>query len=211
MADSVVVVPSCVVSLPSGLPPGDAALAEPMAVAVHACARGGVEPGGRVAIVGGGTIGLCCAVAAQHVGADADIVARHPAQLAAAEQLGIGRDVDRAYDVVVVAAATSTAFDDATRLARRGGTLVFVATTWQPIEVSFLAAQMHELTLVPTFVYGHSSGGRDFDVAAALLAARPEIPAALITHRFPLDDAAHAFAVAADRASGAIKVVLEPE
>jgi threonine dehydrogenase-like Zn-dependent dehydrogenase len=32
----------------------------------------------------------------------------------------------------------------------------------------------------------------------------------VITHRFPLDAAHEAFAAAADRASGAIKVVLEP-
>jgi threonine dehydrogenase-like Zn-dependent dehydrogenase len=52
--------------------------------------------------------------------------------------------------------------------------------------------------------------GHDLDDAAELLAADPEIASTLITHRFPLDDAAEAFRVAADRASGAIKVVMEP-
>jgi threonine dehydrogenase-like Zn-dependent dehydrogenase len=59
-------------------------------------------------------------------------------------------------------------------------------------------------------LYGRHAGGRDADAAAALLAATPELPRALITHRFPLDAAREAFAVAADKKSGAIKVVLEP-
>lgn len=36
-----------------------------------------------------------------------------------------------------------------------------------------------------------------------------EIPAALITHRFPLEDAVEAFRAAGDRSSGAVKVELE--
>jgi threonine dehydrogenase-like Zn-dependent dehydrogenase len=59
-------------------------------------------------------------------------------------------------------------------------------------------------------MYGRVGPSRDVDVAAALLAARPELPEAVVTHRFPLDAAAEAFAVAADRGSGAIKVLLEP-
>jgi threonine dehydrogenase-like Zn-dependent dehydrogenase len=48
------------------------------------------------------------------------------------------------------------------------------------------------------------------DAAAALLAAKPAIAELLITHRFPLEAAADAFAAARDRAGGAIKVVIEP-
>ncbi len=36
------------------------------------------------------------------------------------------------------------------------------------------------------------------------------IGASIVTHRFPLAQAAEAFATAADRRSGAIKVLLEP-
>jgi threonine dehydrogenase-like Zn-dependent dehydrogenase len=48
------------------------------------------------------------------------------------------------------------------------------------------------------------------DAAARVLADDPGIASAMITHRFPLDRAAEAFSVAADRASGSIKVLLEP-
>jgi threonine dehydrogenase-like Zn-dependent dehydrogenase len=46
--------------------------------------------------------------------------------------------------------------------------------------------------------------------AAQLLTAMPEVAKAMITHRFPLNQAPAAFATASDRSSGAIKVVLEP-
>ena len=73
-----------------------------------------------------------------------------------------------------------------------------------------LNAQMREVTIVPAFVYGEAHGHREFATAAALLGEHPEIIPALITHRFGLDEAPRAFAVATDRAHGAIKVVLHP-
>jgi threonine dehydrogenase-like Zn-dependent dehydrogenase len=87
---------------------------------------------------------------------------------------------------------------------------VLVSTTWDPINVSFLNAQMREVTLAPAFTYGEAHGEREFETAGRILATRPEIATALVTHRFGLDDARHAFAVAADRSHGAIKVVLHP-
>jgi threonine dehydrogenase-like Zn-dependent dehydrogenase len=51
---------------------------------------------------------------------------------------------------------------------------------------------------------------REMDEAAAMLARDPEIARTLITHRYPIDDAGEAFRVAGDKASGAIRVVIEP-
>ena len=210
MADAVVVDPWCLAPLAHGVRVEDACLVEPIAVALHACNRGGIQAGTRVAVVGAGTIGLLAAAVARDLGADVAIVARHDAQHRAAEALGISLEPGRAYDVVVEAAGTASAFDDAVGLCARGGTVVLVSTTWEPVTVSFLRAQMHEVTIVPAFVYGEAHGVREFDTAAALLASHPEWAKALVTHRFPLAEARDAFRVAGDRAHGALKVVLEP-
>ena len=69
---------------------------------------------------------------------------------------------------------------------------------------------MKEINIVPAAQYNRQGPSRDVDVAASILATNPQVAQSLITHRFPLDAAAEAFAVAADRQAGAIKVVLEP-
>jgi 2-desacetyl-2-hydroxyethyl bacteriochlorophyllide A dehydrogenase len=210
MAEEIVVSESCVVRLPQGIGVADASIVEPLTVALHACNRAGVASGMRVGVVGAGTIGLLCGAVARHLGADVAIVARHDAQRHAAETLGLALDAPRDRDVVFEAAGTSSGFDDAVRACRRVGTIALVSTTWEPISISFLNAQMREITIVPAFVYGEAHGHREFDTAATISAAHPEIAAALITHRFALDEATRAFAVAGDRAHGAIKVVLHP-
>jgi 2-desacetyl-2-hydroxyethyl bacteriochlorophyllide A dehydrogenase len=210
MADEVVVPESCLVPLAPGIGAADASIVEPLAVALHACNRAGVEPGMRVGVIGGGTIGLLSGTAARHLGAEVAIVVRHDAQRQAAEVLGLGLDAPRDCDIVFEAAGTSSGFDAAVRACRRSGTIGLVSTTWEPIPISFLNAQMREVTIVPAFVYGEAHGHREFDTAATIAADHPEIPAALITHRFGLDEAPRAFSVASDRAHGAIKVVLHP-
>jgi threonine dehydrogenase-like Zn-dependent dehydrogenase len=210
MADEIVVDASCIVPLPAAVAVEDGSLVEPIAVALHACNRAGVGSGARVGVVGAGTVGLLCGAVAQHLGADVAIAARHPSQQRAAEQLGLRVEATRGCDVVIEAAGTSSGFDDAVNRCRRAGTIALVSTTWEPVSISFLAAQMKELTIVPAFTYGEAHGEREFETAARILAVRPEIALALISHRFALDEAPHAFEVAADRAHGAIKVVLHP-
>jgi threonine dehydrogenase-like Zn-dependent dehydrogenase len=64
--------------------------------------------------------------------------------------------------------------------------------------------------VIPSYTYGHHHGEREFEEAAHLLAAHPELSETIVTHRFPLADAPAAFRTAADRSAGAIKVVIEP-
>ncbi len=73
-----------------------------------------------------------------------------------------------------------------------------------------LTVQMKELTLVPSFTYGHFHGVGEFAEATRILAGTPDLADTMISHRFGLDEAAEAFRVAADRDEDPIKVVVLP-
>ncbi len=210
MADEVIVDPVCLVPLPVTIPVGDACLVEPLAVAIHGIGKSGLQGGQRVAVVGAGSVGLLAAAVARSRGCSVDVVARHDAQLRAAEALGAGSSPDGSYDLVIDAAGNEGALARAVELARPGGSLLLLGWDWERIVLPGTALAEKELSVRATMTYGHQGAVRDVDAAAALLARSPEIAAALISHRFPLDEAAHAFKVAADRKGGAIKVVLEP-
>lgn len=209
MADVFVVDERNVVPLPDGVSAADGSLVEPIACSVHALRRAGVRPGDRVAVVGAGAIGLGVAAAAVWMDATVDVAARHDAQRTAATTIGAGLDPEGEYDVVVDAAGTSSALEACIGLVRPGGTVALVATHWEPVQLpAFFTSK--EPRLVAAVTHGDHEDGHDMAAAAQLLADLPRVPTAMITHRVPLDRAADAFRIAADRAAGAIKVVLEP-
>ncbi len=214
MADQLLIDTRSVVELPEGLREADACLIEPIACSVHAFRRAGVIGSDRVAVIGAGSIGLGAAAVARHLGCRTDVAARHPGQRAAAAAIGAGVDPSGEYDVVVDAAGTSGSIAQCIELVRPGGSVVIVSSQWQPIEFPMFFAQKEPL-IVTAAMHGREPAGApdrrtDMDRAAQLLIAMPEVAKAMITHRFPLSQAAAAFATAADRGSGAIKVVLEP-
>ncbi len=163
----------------------------------------------RVLVLGAGPIGLCTIAAARHLGADVDLEGRRPGRIAAGRRLGASATVGADYDVVLDAAGTQSSLDRATELSRPGGTVGVLGTHWDPVALG-LSFQMKELTLLPSFTYGHHHGVGEFADAVRILAAVPELPDAIVSHRFGLDDAAEAFRVAADRDEDPIKVVVEP-
>ena len=210
MADEMRVPARALVRLPSGIALGDACLVEPLAVVLHALRRAVLRGGERVAVVGGGAIGLCAVAAARAATGDVALEARHDAQRAAGERLGADAKPAGTYDLVVDAAGSESSFARAAELARAGGRIALVGSYWTPVVFPGLALCLKEVDVLPASMYGRAGAQRDIDAAAALLAATPELPRAVISHRFPLAAAAEAFATAADRRAGALKVVLEP-
>ena len=79
-----------------------------------------------------------------------------------------------------------------------------------PVAVNVLQALLRELTITFPLCYSVIDGRHDFDVAIDVIAAQPSLARSLITHEFPLDEIATAFATAADKQSGAIKVLVRP-
>ncbi len=216
MAETVAVNPSSLVRLPAGVSPDDACLIEPLAVCVHAFRRIEMRTGNRLLIVGGGALGLAAAAVAGHWGAQVSVMARHDAQKAAAERLGatVLESESRAgrFDVSVLAAGTDSAASEAVRRVQRNGAVLLLASFFgKGLTLPGIEFTLKELRLVSSTMYGRGTQGRDIDAAAKLLAEIPELPAAMVSHRFPLDAGEEAFAAAKDRSGGAIKVVIEPE
>jgi len=163
-----------------------------------------------VAVVGAGAIGILAAVSALAMGApEVALEARHPHQHEAAERIG-ATAVTGGYDVVIESAGSESGLHRAVQLARPGGTVVYLGiydatTTWPHTE-----AFLREVALKPALGYCAHQGRREFAEAADLLAARPELPRMLITHRFPIEDAPEAYRVARDKSKGVFRVVVQP-
>ena len=200
------------VPLPPGLDVRDASLVEPAAVSWHALNLAATGPGKRVAVIGAGALGLLAAVGARRQGADdVAIAARHPHQQQVAERLGISQTIKDRYDVVIEAAGSPSSLAQAIELVAPGGTVVALGFHRSgKVELDWHTMFNREARIIPSLGYCRRETGREMAEAAAMLADQPDITRALITHRYPIEDAAEAFRVAADKSTGAIRVVIEP-
>jgi len=213
MAEEMLVEPRCIVPLPRNVDARSGVLVEPLAVAVHGVRRAEVGGATRVLVVGGGSIGLAAVAAATSARADVALLARHPGQIAAGRLLGaeiIESGAGGDFDVVLECADSASAIAIACEAIRPNGKLVMLASSWGSIELPGLVLAAKELEIVISTMYGRVGSVRDVDAAAAILGAREEVAQALISDRYPLEQAVEAFARARDRKAGAIKVVLEP-
>lgn len=197
--------------LPASLPLERAALAEPLAVAIHAVNLAGDITGKRVLVIGAGPIGLLVVAAAVKAGASvigASDVREEPLEraksLGATEVSLVGRDTieNESYDVVFECSGVGVALSSAVRAARRAGTIVQVGMLPNAdIGVNLAPMLAKELTIRGAFRFS-----TEIDDAVALLAESDALDS-VISHVLPASDAVQAFELARDSSASA-KVLL---
>jgi threonine dehydrogenase-like Zn-dependent dehydrogenase len=184
-AEYIVVGEASLRRLPEGLSARHAALAEPLAVALHGITRSGVAPGDRVMVFGAGPIGALTVAALKAKGVtDVTVVEPHPGRQALAKDVGAQEVIDpsvletfpswepeklssRAVHVVLECSGHKAAIEAGFHQLARGGILVMVGAgidhpTFDPNRMI-----LSELTVTGSFVY--DLGG--FEAALELLAS----------------------------------------
>jgi L-idonate 5-dehydrogenase len=199
--------------LPDSLSPRRAALAEPLAVGLHAVAVAGGVAGKRVLVSGSGPIGLLTAAAAlADAAADDHCTDVLPGPLERARAIGAHSVIDVStdavpadeYDVVLECSGVPAAVGAAMSAARRAGVVVQVGMVPnEPRPINLAPMISKELQVRGAFRFND-----EIDRAVALLAGTPSIER-VITHEMPAEQAADAFAAAKDASvSGKVVVAL---
>jgi threonine dehydrogenase-like Zn-dependent dehydrogenase len=123
---------------------------------------------------------------------------------------GENRMLAGGFPYVIEAVGTAAAVTEALRTADGRATLLLLGAAGLNT-VDLTPIWFKELKVIGSFCHAGDGGTHSIDAALELLASGALPVDDVITHRFPLDGYREAIAVALDRkASGAIKVVLEP-
>jgi (R,R)-butanediol dehydrogenase / meso-butanediol dehydrogenase / diacetyl reductase len=180
----------------------NAALAQPLAVGLHAVDRSRIRPGDAVVVHGAGAIGSFIVASAVAAGAGAVVaVDVDPGRLEIATQLGATHTVDARdgdpletvqeltgsalADVTVEASGLPDGMSRVQRLTRRGGTLLLVGLPKKEVSFNAVDLILREIDVMTTVAHVC-----DVNLPAALtLLAQRDLAALLVEKVVPLDRA----------------------
>lgn len=169
-AETVAVPAGALHDLPGDMDWVTAAMIEPLANAVHAWNRVAPSGGGRVAVVGAGTIGLVCLLVARHRGlTDVTVVDRSATRLALAERLGArarATSLAGEYDVVVDAVGSADTRRAGVDAVRPGGTCLFIGLAESEPGFDANALVRQEKRVAGSFAYTPAEFAAAVDLAA---------------------------------------------
>lgn len=189
-------------SVPPDVSYEEAALVEPLACVLRGLHETGVEIGDTVTVIGGGPIGLMFMQVGKLIGCNVIGVVKRDEQVVAANHAGCADVVQitkvsdpiqavraltperRGSDVVIEAVGRPEAWEWATEMVRKGGTVNFFGGCASGVKVALDAQRLHysEITLKATFHHTPDTVRKAF----ALIAERKIKGADYITGEAPL-------------------------
>ncbi len=194
---------------------------------VNTCMKGiealRLEPGETVLTIGQGPIGIILSVLARRAGATVITSDLYPERLRIAKSLGFEHMIDasqqdavravreqtegRGADAVILAVGSNGLIRPAMEAARPGGrVLLFAQTQHGEVVVDPAAICVDEKALV-----GSYSASVDLQEESVSFVMNREMDLErLISHRFPLQESAHALELAAHPQPASMKVVIQP-
>ncbi len=210
------------------LTPRQAALAEPLTVAIDVALRADIPLNGEVAVWGAGPIGIMACKVAKLRGARRVFLvgsprenARNRLRLELARELGADVTIGGSGNVIdeirsatgggvdcVLVTAPPPSIPDALRACRFGGIVALIGLEerlGETISIDINAFHFQKLQLRAS----HAIPNHYFPIALDLLARRVVDADKMITHTFPLNEYRRAFEVANDADARVAKVIVE--
>ncbi len=206
--------------LPGAVSLREAALIEPLTIALHGLRRSRLKVGDVALVCGAGPIGLFTLQAARLAGARAVAVTEvDGCRAALARDLGATVVIDptrenvslvlsgltegQGPDVIYVCTGAPAAFSDAVSLVRKGGQIFALGVCVEPVEMDLMSVVMGDLS-----IEGCMCGRAEFPAAIDLVAQGRVAVEPLISHQIDLDDVVEGIELAATPGSGAVKVLV---
>ena len=192
-----------------GLTDAEAAMAEPLAVTLHATRRAGDMMGKSVLVTGCGPIGILSILSARRAGADhivatdlSDFTLAMARRVGADEVINMGRDREGlqkfaagkgTFDVLYECSGAAPALTAGIQVMRPGGTILQLGLGGD-MSLPMMTITAKELTLKGSFRFH-----QEFHTGVSLMQKGLVDVKPLITHTVGIDDAVNGFEIASDR------------
>jgi 2-desacetyl-2-hydroxyethyl bacteriochlorophyllide A dehydrogenase len=213
--------------IPDSLSTEQAAMVEPLSVALHGCHQGRAGPSDKAVVFGAGPIGLSVAACLNYLGLENVVVVDlSDYRLAAAERLGaipfkagsadlaafltkqhgatelMGMPVP-ATDLFIEATGASAVFNQIVSTAKTRARVVVLGLHKEPVQLDLANVLFRELSITGSMAYPD-----EFPEVIEMLAENKVDIGAIVSHHYPLSQFSDALAIARN-ASLAIKVMID--
>ena len=212
-----------VVKLPDTVSDIEGSLVEPTAVSLHATSLANIKVGDKVLIVGGGIIGLLCAMFAKMEGASYVAISEvnkkrgeKAVELGVADEFFDAKDTNLinktniitggGFDIVLDCCGNSPAVSTSIMAVKPGGVVILVGVSLGTVTIPSVVAVMRELTIKGAIAYTKE----DFQTCIDLIASKKIDVLKFVDDEVGLDRVQEAYERLTSGNDSAVKIIVDP-